>query len=181
MGQLIDDMLQLSRVNRGELQWQEVDLSPMARQVMEELQAADPERHLELMLEPGLRVRGDPRLLRVMLDNLLGNAWKFTVKETVARIAFQRMAGERAVFRISDNGVGFDMRYRDKLFGAFQRLHRISEFPGTGVGLATVQRIVHRHGGRVWAEARESEGASFYFTLEPYQDQESDPTETSRG
>jgi len=181
MGQLIDDMLQLSRVNRGELQWQEVDLSPMARQVMEELQAADPERHLELMLEPGLRVRGDPRLLRVMLDNLLGNAWKFTVKETVARIAFQRMAGERAVFRISDNGVGFDMRYRDKLFGAFQRLHRISEFPCTGVGLATVQRIVHRHGGRVWAEARESEGASFYFTLEPYQDQESDPTETSRG
>jgi len=167
MGMLIDDMLQLSRVNREELALQEVDLGEIAKAVMEELQAAEPDRQVELTMGPDLHVHGDPRLLRVMIDNLLGNAWKFTSRKPDAHIIFKHKADQPDIFYISDNGVGFDMRHKDKLFGAFQRLHRVKEFPGTGVGLATVQRIIHRHGGRVWAEAREGEGATFYFSLGP--------------
>jgi PAS domain S-box-containing protein len=167
MGMLIDDMLQLSRVNREELAIEEVDLGEIALEVMEELRSAEPERHVELTLGQDLRVQGDPRLMRVMMDNLLGNAWKFTGRKTDAHIIFQQKPDQQGIFYISDNGAGFDMRHKDKLFGAFQRLHRVKDFPGTGVGLATVQRIVHRHGGRVWAEAREGKGATFYFSLGP--------------
>jgi len=167
MGMLIDDMLQLSRVNREKLSIEDVNLGEIATAVIEELQAAEPERHVELILGPDLHAHGDPRLLRVLMDNLLGNAWKFTGQEADARIIFKNKVNQPDIFYISDNGVGFDMRHMDKLFGAFQRLHRTEEFPGTGVGLATVQRIVHRHGGRVWAEAREGEGATFYFSLGP--------------
>lgn len=167
MGILIDDLLQLSRVNRGELIRKEVDLGKIAEAVLAELQAGEPDRQVELILDSNMQVKGDPRLLRVILDNLLGNAWKFTAREAVSHITLKHKTGQPGVFYISDNGVGFDMRHADKLFGAFQRLHRTIEFPGTGVGLATVQRIIHRHGGRVWAEAREGEGASFYFTLGP--------------
>jgi len=167
LGTLIDDLLQLSRVNRGELQLQRVDLAELARSVMEELRAGEPERKVELLLGEEMVVTGDPRLLRAMVANLLGNAWKFTNREEYARIVFRRMEEDPRVFYVQDNGVGFDMRHADKLFGAFQRLHRVSEFPGTGVGLATVQRIVHRHGGRVWAEAEPGKGATFYFSLDP--------------
>ena len=167
MGLLIDDLLQLSRVNRGELQVEEADLAEIAEAVLEELRAGEPGRQVELILDRDMRVRGDPRLLRVMLDNLLGNAWKFTSQEVVSCITFMRQTDNQEVFHISDNGVGFDTRHADKLFGAFQRLHLVTDFPGTGVGLATVQRIVHRHGGRIWAEAQEGEGATFYFSLGP--------------
>ncbi len=167
LGTLIDDLLQLSRVNRGELQLERVDLAELARSVIEELHAGEPEREVELVLGEEMVVTGDPRLLRAMVANLLGNAWKFTNREEHARILFRRMEEDPRVFYVQDNGVGFDMRHADKLFGAFQRLHRMSEFPGTGVGLATVQRIVHRHGGRVWAEAEPGKGATFYFSLDP--------------
>ncbi|MEN8177666.1 MAG: PAS domain S-box protein [Pseudomonadota bacterium] len=166
MGILIDDMLQLSRVNRKELQLTEVDLGEVAEAVLEELKASKPGRQLAFTHGEDLWVKGDARLLRVMLDNLLGNAWKFTSREAISKIVFQRLPDAPEIFTIRDNGVGFDMRYADKLFGAFQRLHRVTDFPGTGVGLATVQRIIHRHGGKIWAEAQEDEGATFYFTLE---------------
>lgn len=166
MGMLIDDMLQLSRVNRAELALQEVDLSAIARTVLEELHAAEPDRRVEWTVEPDLQAHGDARLIRVMLDNLLGNAWKFTGREPDARIAFGRSKDDPQVLFVRDNGIGFDMRYADKLFGPFQRLHRAEDFPGSGVGLATVQRIVARHGGRIWADASEGEGATFYFTLQ---------------
>jgi len=167
LGVLIDDLLELSRVNRGELQLETVDLTAMARSVLAELRAGDPERQVEVELDPGMNAIGDPRLLRVVVANLLGNAWKFTSKESEPRIRFGVKEGAEGTFYVRDNGVGFDMRHAGKLFGAFQRLHRASEFPGTGVGLATVQRIVHRHGGRVWAEAEPGKGAVFYFSLEP--------------
>jgi len=166
MGVLIDDMLQLSRVNRLELNRETIDMATIARSVVEELQDGEPQRMLELDLGDDLLVKADPRLLRVMLDNLFGNAWKFTTREEVSRISFSRVPNQNDTYMIRDNGVGFDMRHADKLFGAFQRLHRNVDFPGTGVGLATVQRIVHRHGGKVWAEAKVGEGASFYFTLD---------------
>jgi len=171
---LIDDLLQLSRVNRNEISLQEVDLGELAESVMSDLRAAEPSRQVEWTLDPELRTTGDPRLLRVLLDNLLGNAWKFTSKESNAQISLKRSESDPDVFVIQDNGVGFDMRYKDKLFGAFQRLHRTSEFPGTGIGLATAQRIVNRHGGRIWAEAREGEGARFLFSLCPSGSDEED-------
>ncbi len=167
MGLLIDDLLQLSRVNRNAMSVSEVDLGKVAGEVMSDLRTAEPTRQVDWILDPELKVNGDPRLLRVLLDNLLGNAWKFTGKESHAQISLKRSESDPDVFVIQDNGVGFDMRYRDKLFGAFQRLHRSSEFPGTGIGLATAQRIVNRHGGRIWAEAREGEGARLFFSLCP--------------
>jgi len=165
MGTLIDDLLQLSRVSRGELKFEPVDLGAIATAVIQELRAGEPQRQVSLTLGPDLRAMGDPRLLRVMIDNLLGNAWKFTGKNENPEIVFDRQnAGDKAFF-IRDNGVGFDMRHTDKLFGAFQRLHSSKEFPGTGVGLATVQRIVHRHGGKIWAQGHPGEGATFFFSL----------------
>lgn len=166
MGLLIDDILKLSRVTRSELQPDGVKLSELVRSVADELQEREPQRHVDVAIEPGLTVRGDARLLRVALDNLLGNAWKFTAKRDRARIEFGRaqQSGE-SVYFVRDNGVGFDMKYAEKLFGAFQRLHAADEFPGTGIGLATVQRVIHKHGGRIWVDATPGEGAVFYFTL----------------
>jgi PAS domain S-box-containing protein len=166
MGELIDDLLDLSRVTRREMRHELVDLSALARAVMAELQKSDPARPVKVVIADGLVAAGDAQLLRLVLENLLGNAWKFTSKQPAPRIelgAFDR-DGHR-VFFVRDNGVGFDMAYAHKLFGAFQRLHGMTEFPGTGIGLATVQRIIHRHGGEVWAEAEVGRGATFSFTL----------------
>ncbi len=166
MAQLIDDLLNLSRVTRTELRREVVDLSRMAEQVVEGLTKTQPDRIVEFVIEKGLITEGDTRLLRVLLDNLLGNAWKYTGKRQKARIEFGRtMRDGKPSFFVRDNGAGFDMAYVHKLFGVFQRLHGVSEFPGTGIGLATGQRIVHRHGGQVWAEGVVDQGATFYFTL----------------
>jgi light-regulated signal transduction histidine kinase (bacteriophytochrome) len=143
-----------------------VDLSDLARSIAERLRNTEPGRKVEFVIHQGLMTYGDPRLLEVMLANLLENAWKFTGKHASARIEFGRteMEGQFAYF-VRDDGAGFDMAYSGKLFGGFQRIHSPSEFPGTGVGLASVQRIIHRHSGRVWAEAAVEKGATFYFTL----------------
>jgi light-regulated signal transduction histidine kinase (bacteriophytochrome) len=168
MSRLVDDLLSLSRLARAEMHRQEVDLSAMAQAVAAELQAANPGRSVEFVIAPGVRGRGDPHMLRVVLDNLLGNAWKYTSKHATARIEFGCMEkdGQPAYF-VRDDGAGFDMAYVGKLFGAFQRLHAADDFEGTGIGLATVQRIIHRHVGRVWAEGAVEQGATFYFTVPP--------------
>lgn len=166
MAGLIDDLLALSRVSSSEMRSAAVDLSALAAEIVEELRRQEPERTVDVTVEPRLAVRGDPSLLRIALQNLLHNAWKFTATRAAASIAFGMTENDgRRVFFVRDNGVGFDMAYSGKLFGAFQRLHREAEFPGTGVGLATVQRIIRRHGGEVWAEAAAERGATFYFTL----------------
>ena len=175
MGELIDALLTLARVSRLEMRQELVDLSNLAQTSLAELRAAEPQRQVAVVIPSGLRAQGDPRLLRAVLDNLLGNAWKFTSKTDQARIEFGRAAaatdtptpatGPELIFFVRDNGAGFDMAYADRLFGAFQRLHAQAEFAGSGIGLATVQRIVARHGGRVWAESRPGAGAAFYFTL----------------
>src|SRR5437870_2118046 len=166
MGTLIDDLLKLARVTRTEIRAEAVDLSDMARDIAAELQRATPERQVEFAIAPQLKARGDPRLLRVVLDNLLRNSWKYTAKQARPRIEFGSVEenGGRA-FMVRDNGAGFDMKYADKLFGVFQRLHSAAEFEGTGIGLATVRRIINRHGGRIWAEGAVDQGATFYFTL----------------
>jgi len=166
MAQLIDDLLQLSRLSRGEIHREEVDLSGMARAIVAELQKTQPDRRVEYRIAQGVVAQGDARLLRVVLDNLLSNAWKFTSKNPQATIEFgvTQNDGMSAYF-VRDDGAGFDMAYGAKLFGPFQRLHGPTEFPGTGIGLATVQRIVHRHGGRVWAAGAVGQGATFSFTL----------------
>jgi signal transduction histidine kinase len=168
MGQLIDDLLALSRITQSELHREGIDLSALARAAITRLQRSQPDRRVEVVIQEGLRGEGDPRLLTVALDNLFGNAWKFTGKCDAARIEFGANSndGHRMYF-VRDNGVGFDMRYSKKLFGVFQRLHRAEEYAGTGVGLSIVQRVISRHGGRVWADSRPGEGATFYFTLEP--------------
>jgi signal transduction histidine kinase len=167
MGGLIDDMLRLSRVTRMAMRRRRVDLSELARTVVAELRAADPKRHVEVDVADGMEVEGDPDLLGIALRNLVGNAWKFTSGEPTARIEIGAAshAGEQDCF-VRDNGAGFDMAYAGKLFGPFQRLHADSEFTGSGIGLATVQRIISRHGGRVWAEAAVGRGATFFFTLQ---------------
>jgi PAS domain S-box-containing protein len=168
MGQLIEDLLNLSKVSRGRLELAEVDMSRLAREVIDNLELRDADRKVDISIWEGMNVRGDARLLRVVLENLLANAWKFTGKVEQARIEVGQMRDRnRTVYFVRDNGAGFDMAYADKLFGAFQRLHSTDEFPGTGVGLATVQRIVHRHGGRIWADAAPGRGAAFFFTLAP--------------
>ena len=166
MGELIDDLLSLSRVTRLEMSRVTVDLSDMACAILRDLQSKTPDRVAELMIEEGLMVEGDPRLLRVAMENLIVNAWKFTGKRAVSRIEFGRTEYEgEQVYYIRDNGAGFDMAYVHKLFGAFQRLHAPADFEGTGIGLATVNRVVQRHGGRIWADAAVDQGATFYFTL----------------
>jgi PAS domain S-box-containing protein len=165
MGELIDALLGLSRVTRTELARESVNLTEMARSVADNLQAADPTHHVELEIERGLLDDGDPRLLRALLENLIGNAWKFASKQKNARIEFGRQNGDVHAYFVRDNGAGFDMAYSQKLFAPFQRLHPASDFSGTGIGLATVQRIVRRHGGRVWAEGAVNQGATFHFTL----------------
>jgi PAS domain S-box-containing protein len=166
MAGLIDDLLELSRLSRAELERQPVDLSSLAVEVAAELRAAEPRRTAAVVIAPGLTGQGDPRLLRLVLENLLENAWKFTRQRDGARIEFgcAETDGERAFF-VRDNGAGFDTAYAHKMFGAFQRLHTQSEFEGSGIGLATVQRIIHRHGGCVWARGVVGQGAVFYFTL----------------
>ena len=167
MGDLIDALLALAQVSRSSLAWEAVDLSASAEALLLGMREREPDRVARLQVEPGLMVQGDPRLLRQVLDNLLGNAWKFTARKAETCITLGQMAsaeGEKAYF-VRDNGAGFDMAYAAKLFGAFQRLHTEAEFAGTGIGLATVQRIIARHGGRVWAESVQGEGATFYFTL----------------
>jgi PAS domain S-box-containing protein len=169
MGRLIDDLLNLSRITRAELTRVPVDVSRLVQTLFDELRRAEPDRAVELLAEPGIVLQADPRLLRILLENLLGNAFKFTTRQTPARIEFGSRTedGHRRVCFIRDNGAGFDMNYAHKLFGPFQRLHSAREFPGTGIGLATVQRIVNRHRGRVWGEGQVGQGATFYFSLEP--------------
>ncbi|MFZ5615308.1 MAG: sensor histidine kinase, partial [Pseudomonadota bacterium] len=167
MAELIDAMLNLARMGRGELRREHLDLSDKVREIAERLQQAQPERQVDFVIAEGVTAEGDSQLLRVVLENLLDNAWKFTSKQADARIEFgMREEGGRRVYFVRDNGAGFDMAYADKLFGAFQRLHSPGEFEGTGVGLATVQRIIHRHGGRIWAEGAVEHGATFSFTLD---------------
>ncbi len=166
MGILIDDLLNLSRVTRTEMRLEKTDLGAIARSVAVELQKTQPERRAEFRVAEGLDAFVDSHLIRITLENLLGNAWKFTSKRESACIEFGKTGcnGSPAYF-VRDNGAGFDPAYADRLFGAFQRLHDKNDFPGTGVGLATVQRIIHRHGGRIWAESAVEKGATFYFTL----------------
>jgi signal transduction histidine kinase len=167
MGQLIDDLLRLSRVSRIEMQPGPINLSALAQTIAGRLQEAQPERQFEFIVQPDLTVRGDSHLLEIALTNLLSNAVKFTTPRPLALIEFgQTQVDGRPVYFVRDNGVGFDLAYARNLFGAFQRMHRQSEFPGTGIGLATVQRIVYRHGGTIWADAQVDQGATFYFTLE---------------
>ncbi len=168
MGELIDDLLNLSRVTRREMRREPVDLTALGRAAGVALERLHPEPRVAFDVQEGLGALGDAHLLRIVLDNLLGNAWKFSSKSPGPRVTFgvtKPADGGRAFF-VSDNGVGFDMAHADKLFGAFQRLHAMHEFPGTGIGLATVQRIITRHGGQVWAESAPGVGATFYFTLE---------------
>ncbi len=165
MDRLIDDLLKLSRVTRSELQTRPVNLSRLAEEIIADLRKTEPARNVEVVIAPDLTAQGDERLLRIVLENLLRNAWKFTGKTAAARIEFGVSYGEPREFVVRDNGAGFDMKYAAKLFGVFQRLHTSSEFAGTGIGLATVQRIVNRHGGSARAESAPGQGAAFYFSL----------------
>jgi signal transduction histidine kinase len=166
MAQLIEDMLYLSKVTQAELHREPADLSRLAREVVEELRAQQPAHAVEFVMPPSVSAHCDVRLMRIALVNLLGNAWKFTGKRPDARVEFSvDMLGAEPVYRVRDNGAGFDMAYAAKLFTPFERLHANGDFPGTGIGLATVQRIVERHRGRLWAEAAVGQGATFYFTL----------------
>ena len=175
MGLLIDDLLKISRVSRQDMRREQINLSALAEDIVAQLREHAPDRHITCTIEPGMTVPGDENLLRILLANLIENAWKYTSRQNKAEIQFAREdeadprspadARSRPIFCVRDNGVGFDMAYADKLFGAFQRLHAEQDFPGTGIGLATVQRIVHRHNGRVWADSEPGNGARFYFTL----------------
>lgn len=165
MGMLIDDLLKLARVTRAESNRENVDLSALGREVAAGLQTQNPDRRAQIIVMPGLSVHGDARLLRIALENLLGNAWKFTGQRKEARIELGMTINSAPVYFVRDNGAGFDMAYASKLFAPFQRLHAVEEFPGTGIGLATVQRIIQKHGGRIWAESAVDQGTSFFFTL----------------
>ena len=167
MNQLIDDLLRLSRIARSDVKKQTVDLTQMVKDIAMELQGTAPARRVEFTIEDGVAASGDPHLVRVAMENLLSNAWKYTSKKPRARIAFGHSHDNRGqdLYYVQDDGAGFDMKYADKLFGPFQRLHAESEFSGTGVGLATVARVIHKHGGRIWAEAAVDQGATFFFTL----------------
>jgi light-regulated signal transduction histidine kinase (bacteriophytochrome) len=167
MGNLIDDLLTLSRVTRSSIRMESVNLSQLARRIASDLQHGCQERRVEFEIAPDLRVYGDTHLLQVVLENLMNNAWKFTAKQLQSIVTVGQIPSDNGspIYFVRDNGAGFDMAYVDKLFSPFQRLHGMQDFPGNGIGLATVQRIVHRHGGRVWAEGVIDRGATFYFTL----------------
>jgi signal transduction histidine kinase len=166
MAHLIEDLLNLSRVSRVTLERRQVDLATIATEVVDELRGGEPHRVVDISIWDGMMGYGDPRLLRAALENLISNAWKFTSRTEQARIEIGVLRDNaQTTYFVRDNGAGFDMAHCDKLFGAFQRLHSVREFPGTGVGLATVRRIVERHGGRIWADARVGKGAVFFFTL----------------
>ncbi|MEK7753360.1 MAG: ATP-binding protein, partial [Acidobacteriota bacterium] len=166
MGLLIADLLALSRVSRQELNKRDIDLSDLAGQVADALSQAHPGREVLVTVKPEMKASGDPGLVRIVLENLLGNAWKFTARtgEAWIEVGLEQRDGE-TVYCVRDNGAGFDMKYADKLFAPFQRLHTDGEFKGTGIGLSIVQRIVARHGGRIWAQAGVDKGAAFYFTF----------------
>ena len=166
MGQIIDDLLSLSRISRRELKKQEVNLSEIAQKIVEKLQESDSDRHVDIVIGHRVTADCDSNLIEVVLENLLGNAWKFTSKRDKPWIIFDTVVqDDELVYCVRDNGAGFDMAYANKLFGAFQRLHKDSDFHGYGIGLATVQRIIHRHGGRIWAEGHVDRGATFYFAV----------------
>lgn len=166
MGTLIDDLITLSQVTRSDMHKASVDLSQLAHRICTDLQQTAPERRVEWTIQPNLITYGDLALLKVVLDNLLDNAWKYTSTQSQAQIEFGAILQKGCLtYFVRDNGVGFDMSFTDKLFRPFQRLHRMNEFPGNGIGLATVQRIIHRHGGKAWAEGTLNQGAAFYFTL----------------
>ncbi len=166
MGQLIDDLLNLSRITRNEMNCKRFDMSALIETIVIKLKESEPERQVEFVIAKGLLVDGDPHLMRIALENLLSNAWKFTGKRPRARVEFGVTEDNgKPVYFVRDNGAGFDMNFANKLFGAFQRLHSITEFEGTGIGLATVQRIIHRHGGQIWAEGVVDQGATFHFTI----------------
>jgi light-regulated signal transduction histidine kinase (bacteriophytochrome) len=166
MAEVIDNLIKLARVTRSEMHRATVSLSELASECMAELQRMEPLRTVECVVQPGLKATGDAVLLSIALQNLLGNAWKFTGRKQRARIEFgMEKTPEGDAYYVRDNGAGFDMAYAKRLFTAFHRLHGASEFPGSGIGLATVRRIIQRHGGRIWAQAQEREGATFYFTL----------------
>ncbi len=168
MGTLIEDLIKLSRITRDDIYFQKVDLTALATDILEGYKRQDPERNVDIKIADNLTGYGDPNLLKIMLENLLGNAWKFTQYKPVAEIEFGAQETENhPIYSVRDNGAGFKNKYMHKVFGAFQRLHRVEDFPGTGIGLATVQRVVHRHGGKIWAEAEVDQGATFYFTLNP--------------
>lgn len=166
MNAMIDAMLSLAQLTSQPLARQPVNLSQLAVYILEDLQRTHPERLVRVDIQPDLQVMGDPTLMRQLMENLLSNAWKYTSKATAAHIQVQAIAqGEQRVFEVRDNGAGFDMRSAERLFGLFQRLHSANDFPGTGVGLASVQRIVRRHGGDIWAESQPGQGSRFCFTL----------------
>jgi light-regulated signal transduction histidine kinase (bacteriophytochrome) len=166
MGQIIDDLLQLSKVSRGELNIQPTDLTAIARQVSSTLTLAHPGRSVEVLLEDDLVAHADSHQIQMVIENLLGNAWKYTALRQDARIEFGQLhINDQSVFFVRDNGVGFQMDYSEKLFEPFQRLHSAPEFEGSGIGLAIVQRIILRHGGRIWGEGEPGQGATFYFSL----------------
>jgi light-regulated signal transduction histidine kinase (bacteriophytochrome) len=167
MGKLIDDLLNLSHITRTPVDSRTVDISELAQDIANDLQQTSPERKVNFLISPNLTTNGDSHLLRVALENLMNNAWKFTskVKQARVEVGHQTENGEQ-IFFVRDNGAGFDMAYANKLFGAFQRLHAVTDFPGTGIGLATVQRVIHKHGGRIWAESAVDQGTTFFFTLQ---------------
>jgi light-regulated signal transduction histidine kinase (bacteriophytochrome) len=165
MDELVESLLKLSRVARSDLSHSPVDLSCLAGLIAAELKASEPSRDVAFHISPDLRASGDEQLLKLVLENLLRNAWKFTSKRSAAKIEFGVMEAPEKAFFVRDNGAGFDPSYGGRLFGAFQRLHSPAEFPGVGVGLAIVQRIINRHGGRIWADAAVERGATFYFVL----------------
>lgn len=166
MGQLIDEVLDLSRIQRAELSRVAIDLTTMAKEIIEDLRRQQTRSHVKVMIEPGMSAVGDPQLLRTFFQNLLENAWKFTSRHDKANIEVgSRECDGKRVFFVKDDGAGFDMAHADMLFAPFQRLHAQTEFPGTGVGLASAQRIIHRHGGTIWAEGEVEKGATFHFTL----------------
>ena len=167
MGQLIEGLLSLAQVSRMELRSEPVDISELARGILDDLRLRHPERQVLVHLESGLQAHGDGRLVRVVMENLLANAWKFSSHEAQAEINVGQQLDVAGLpeFFVRDNGAGFDMAYADKLFSPFQRLHLVSEFPGTGIGLATANRVILRHGGRLWADSAPGCGATFFFTL----------------
>lgn len=166
MGNLIDALLRLSRISRAQVNRVPINLSSIAEELVEQLRNNEPERQVEVQISPDMEVEADPNLMRALLDNLLGNAWKFTAQTEPARISFSsRYDNGDTIYQVQDNGAGFNMKYAEKLFAPFERLHSPSEFSGTGIGLATVMRIIQRHGGRIWAKGEPGQGATFYFTL----------------
>ena len=170
MGTLIEDLLLLSRISRSEMRYDKVNLSELVQEISDDIQALQPERIVDLSVMPDAFVYADRNLMRVVLENLLQNAWKYTSRHPTAQISFGiaknlDQSSAQTTYFMHDDGAGFNMEQSSKLFGVFQRLHSNSEFPGTGIGLATVQRVIHRHGGKIWAESVPEQGATFYFTL----------------